>query len=144
MEVWTVGLEGRSAAHFFGLLDKHNLRHVVDVRMPKPDGYGGFVEPEDLAWFIPRLSSADYRHDAEMAPTQVVVDRVLAHGGEWDFYREELFALFDAREIGARPPSSLKERSVLLCSSPDHERCHRSLVLEYLATSWGPIEAVNL
>ena len=37
-----------------------------------------------------------------------------------------------------------ERRTVLLCSEPTAEQCHRRLVAEYLDKTWGNVRAVHL
>ena len=44
------------------------------------------------------------------------------------------------REIEATlDPKQFAQPTVLLCSEPTAEHCHRRIVLEYLADQWGGI-----
>ena len=50
----------------------------------------------------------------------------------------------DRKIEDAVPPSLFDVPTVLLCSEPTADRCHRRLVLEYLNSQWGNIHAVHL
>jgi len=39
---------------------------------------------------------------------------------------------------------SFAKKTVLLCSEPTAEHCHRRLVLEYLQEKWGGVSIVHL
>ncbi len=41
-------------------------------------------------------------------------------------------------------PSLFAEPTVLLCSEPTPEHCHRRLVVEYLDSRWGDVHAIHL
>ena len=46
--------------------------------------------------------------------------------------------------LGARAHERHDVSSVLLCSEPTAERCHRRLVCEYLNATWGDVTAIHL
>jgi uncharacterized protein (DUF488 family) len=39
---------------------------------------------------------------------------------------------------------SFKKKTVLLCSEPTAEHCHRRLALEYLQKEWGCVKLIHL
>ena len=41
-------------------------------------------------------------------------------------------------------PAVFDKKTVLLCSEDTHENCHRSLVVDYLNSKWGNIQAHHL
>jgi uncharacterized protein (DUF488 family) len=50
-----------------------------------------------------------------------------------------------ARKIETRiDKESFTQKTVLLCSEPTAEHCHRRLVLEYLAEQWEGVEIHHL
>ena len=57
--------------------------------------------------------------------------------GSWDIYAEQFMNLMRTRKIeSAILQQSFSRKTVLLCSEPTAEHCHRRLVLEYLQQSW--------
>lgn len=42
------------------------------------------------------------------------------------------------------PRDLFEKRTVLLCSEPTPEHCHRRLVLEYLQDKWGDLAITHL
>lgn len=144
MRVWTIGTGDRTAAQLFEPLATSGVEQVLDVRMDKPEGFGGLLGRADLAFLVPRVLDATYAHEPLLAPTEEVLRRLEERGGGWDVYREEMFGLFAGRRIEEVARRCLEPRTVLLCSSPDHAQCHRSLIIDYLSEHWESVEAVHL
>lgn len=145
MEIYTIGFTQRSAAQFFGLLKQHEIRRLVDVRLNNVSQLAGFSKRDDLAYFLRELVVAEYRHEPLLAPTQEMLDDLKKRRGSWADYEERFLALMGERQIEYElDPALFEERTVLLCSEPTPERCHRRLVVEYLDTSWGDVRAIHL
>jgi hypothetical protein len=67
------------------------------------------------------------------------------HGGDWGEYEQRFLDLMAERRIEDQLGRDLfAVPTVLLCSEPTAEHCHRRLVLEYLNEKWGAIEVVHL
>lgn len=145
MEIYTIGFTKKSAAQFFGLLKQHEIRRLLDVRLNNVSQLAGFAKRNDLAYFLRELVGAEYRHEPLLAPTQVMLDDLKKRRGSWADYAERFLALMHERQIEHElDPAIFEERTVLLCSEPTPERCHRRLILEYLNASWGDVRAIHL
>jgi uncharacterized protein (DUF488 family) len=145
VEIYTIGFTQKSAAQFFGLLKQHEIRRLVDVRLNNVSQLAGFSKRDDLAYFLRELVGAEYRHEPLLAPTQEMLDDLKKRRGSWADYEERFLALMGERQIEHElDPALFEERTVLLCSEPTPERCHRRLVVEYLDTSWGDVRAIHL
>jgi uncharacterized protein (DUF488 family) len=69
-----------------------------------------------------------------------MLDSYKKQKGGWDAYEEAFLALMRARNIeSALDKESFARRTVLLCSEPTPEHCHRRLVLEYLQNRWESV-----
>lgn len=80
-----------------------------------------------------------------MAPTQEILDDFKKRGGDWTLYERRFLALMAERRIEhALDPDAFKSRTVLLCSEPTPDRCHRALVCDYLGAQWPGLRAVHL
>lgn len=65
--------------------------------------------------------------------------------GTWAEYATQFLALIAKRNIARRlQRDSFAEPTVLLCSEPTAEKCHRRLALEYLAKKWGDVTITHL
>jgi uncharacterized protein (DUF488 family) len=145
MILYTIGFTQKSAERFFGLLAKHGIERVVDIRL-KPGGQlSGFAKQQDLAWFLDRLIGADYIHLPQLAPSAEIRDDY-RKDHDWDRYVPRFEALMNARGIpDSLDRASFEEKiSCLLCSEPTPKRCHRRLVAERLARVWPDVAVIHL
>lgn len=145
MEIYTLGFTKKNASDFFGALNQAGIEQLIDVRLNNVSQLAGFTKRDDLAYFVKAICDAGYKHEPQLAPTQEMLDRYKKGGGSWAEYETEFLNLLADRKIEDRlTPDMFAPRSVLLCSEPTPERCHRRLVVEYLADCWGDITAVHL
>ncbi|MGH3427474.1 MAG: DUF488 family protein, partial [Mycobacteriales bacterium] len=137
MEIYTIGFTQKSAREFFGLLRDNRIARLVDVRLNNKSQLAGFSKRDDLAFFLPELVNATYEHEPLLAPTQAILDDYKKNGGSWPEYEERFLALLTDRQVEKRlDRSGFLLPTVLLCSEPTAEHCHRRLVLEYLGQHW--------
>src|SRR5207248_1868211 len=142
---FTIGFTKKSAAEFFGILRRHGIRRLIDVRLNNVSQLAGFAKREDLQFFLRELCGADYVHERLLAPTQEMLDAYKKGKGSWDEYERKFLALMADRQIENNLDRSLfAERSVLLCSEPTAEHCHRRLVTDYLGGIWKNFHATDL
>ena len=145
MEVYSIGFTQRSAAAFFGALREAGIRRLLDVRLNNTSQLAGFAKRDDLQYFLRELCGAEYVHEPLLAPTQDLLDAYRNARGSWDEYAERFLALLKERRVEQLLDRSiLAGPTVLLCSEPTADRCHRRLVLEYLAAAWGDVTPVHL
>ena len=145
MEIYSIGFTQKSAGQFFDLLKSHGIRRLVDVRLNNVSQLAGFSKRDDLAYFLREIVGAEYRHELMLAPTQEILDAVKKRRGSWSDYERDFKALMAEREVEKRlDRASFDVPTVLLCSEPTPEHCHRRLVIEYLDHEWGGVKAVHL
>jgi uncharacterized protein (DUF488 family) len=145
VEIYTIGFTKKSADQFFGLLRAHGIRRLVDVRLNNVSQLAGFSKRDDLAYFLRELVGAEYRHEPRLAPTQEMLDDFKKHHALWSDYERSFLDLMEDRRVEQQLDRSLfEEPTVLLCSEPTAEHCHRRLVVEYLDSHWGNVHAVHL
>jgi uncharacterized protein (DUF488 family) len=145
VEIYTIGFTKKSAAQFFGALNNADIEQLVDVRLNNVSQLAGFTKRDDLAFFMKSICGADYIHEPLLAPSQEMLDRYKKHGGSWTEYEIEFLDLMASRRIEHEIDRALfEQRTVLLCSEPTPDRCHRRLVVDYLAERWGDVTAVHL
>lgn len=145
MEVYTIGFTKRPAAGFFGTLREHGIRRLLDVRLNNSSQLAGFSKRDDLRFFLQELCGAEYIHEPLLAPTPELLDTYRKRHASWDSYEEGFVQLMADRCIDERLDRRLFDSpTVLLCSEPTPERCHRRLVLEYLRRSWGELQMIHL
>jgi uncharacterized protein (DUF488 family) len=145
MEIYRIGFTQKSASEFFGALKDHGIERLLDVRLNNTSQLAAFAKQADLAYFLREICGAAYEHEPLLAPTQEMLDAFKKRKGSWDAYEETFLALMRARKIeSAIDRESFKKKTVLLCSEPTPEHCHRRLVLEYLQKHWGSVEINHL
>ena len=145
MQVYTIGFTKKTAEEFFGLLRLHDVERLVDVRASNTSQLAGFAKQEDLVYFLEELLGVEYTHLVQLAPPTELF-RAYRKGEEsWETFAAAFSSLLAERRVEDFVPKELfDKRTVLLCSEPDADRCHRRLVVEYLNSAWGDVEAVNL
>jgi uncharacterized protein (DUF488 family) len=145
MEIYTIGFTQTTAARFFGRLRQAGIRQLVDVRLNNASQLAGFAKRDDLEYFLSEICGARYEHVPLLAPTQDILDAYKKQKGRWDEYERRFLELMAERKIEAAiRPELFDAPTVLLCSEPTAERCHRRLVLEYLNSTWGNVQAIHL
>ena len=145
MEIYSIGFTQKSAAEFFGTLKQAGIRRLMDVRLNNRSQLAGFTKNTDLPFFLRALCDASYVHEPLLAPTQEMLDAYKKRKGEWADYEKEFLALMARRDIAdVLDCKSFGSPTVLLCSEPTPEHCHRRLVLEYLQNKWGELTIRHL
>jgi uncharacterized protein (DUF488 family) len=145
MKLFTIGFTQKPARRFFELLQEHQVRLLVDIRLHPGGQLAGFAKQDDLGFFLERLIGCAYRHLPILAPDPELLAQY-RQDHQWARYAEAFEALMDTRAIPATLDRSEFEPApaVLLCSEHPPDRCHRRLVAERLARAWPGTEIVHL
>lgn len=144
MEIYTIGFTKKSAEQFFGLLGRARIQRLVDIRLNNSSQLAGFTKARDLEYFLRELIGTSYVHEPRLAPTDDILN-AYRNGGSRSDYEQAYTGLLRQRAIeSALQRQDFEARSVLLCSEPTAERCHRRLAVEYLSNAWGDIERIDL
>ncbi|RJR38644.1 MAG: DUF488 domain-containing protein [Deltaproteobacteria bacterium] len=145
MKIFTIGFTKKKAADFFGILRKNRIKRLIDIRLNNSSQLSGFAKSDDLKYFLKELCGADYIHEILLAPTENILNEYKKNKGDWREYERSFIKLLSERKIEEKiKPDIFEIPTVLLCSEPTSEYCHRRLVLEYLKHKWGEIEIINL
>jgi uncharacterized protein (DUF488 family) len=145
MEVCSIGFTQKTAEQFFTILRNAGIRRLLDVRLNNVSQLAGFAKRADLQFFLREVCGADYRHEPLLAPTQEILDEYKKSKGSWPDYEAKFLALIAGRKIEDQiERSAFSVPTVLLCSEPTAEHCHRRLVLEYLRDKWGDLTITHL
>lgn len=145
MEIYTIGFTKKSAEEFFERLRNSGIERLLDVRLRNTSHLAGFAKKDDLKYFLKKIVDADYDHDTVLAPTDELLSAYRDKDITWDQYEERFRELMEQREIENHlKPGYFDKRTVLLCSEHKPDKCHRRLLVEYLAEAWGNVEAVHL
>jgi uncharacterized protein (DUF488 family) len=145
VEVYSIGFTKKTAEQFFGLLKSAGIRRLLDVRLNNVSQLAGFSKRDDLEYFLREICGAEYVHEPLLAPTQEMLDDYKKKKGKWEEYETRFLALMAERRIEAALEKSIVAiPTVLLCSEPTPEHCHRRLVLEYLQKQWPDLTIRHL
>jgi uncharacterized protein (DUF488 family) len=145
MEIYTIGFTKKTAAEFFESLKHHEIERLVDVRVRNTSQLAAFAKRDDLVYFLGRLAHADYVHEPMLAPTKELLKAYRDGDLGWEAYEVAFLDLMAKRRVEDVIPRELfAGRTVLLCSEPTPERCHRRLVIEYLDRAWSDVSAIDL
>ncbi len=145
MEIYTIGFTKKTAAEFFGTLQRAGIQRLIDVRLNNTSQLAGFAKRDDLEYFLAEICRAEYHHQPLLSPDKDLLDGYKNKTVSWEEYERRFLAL-----LGERGVERLVDRrlfdvpTVLLCSEPGADRCHRRLVAEYLAAQWGGARIVHL
>ncbi len=145
MEIYTIGFTRKSAAAFFEIVKGASIELLVDVRLNNVSQLAGFSKRDDLAYFLKTICGAEYKHEPLLAPTQDMLDKFKKTKGPWKDYERQFLTLLSERGVEKKIPKTLfHKRTILLCSEETAEHCHRRLIVDYLNSKWGNVEAKHL
>ncbi len=144
MNVYTIGFTKKNAKYFFETLKSSGAKRIVDVRLNNVSQLAGFSKRDDLAYFLRAICQMEYVHVPILAPTQDILDAYKKNKGDWSVYERQFMQLMRQRDIASVIDKSIIADGCLLCSEDTPTHCHRRLVLEYLASAWGPMNIRNL
>jgi uncharacterized protein (DUF488 family) len=145
MEIYSIGFTQKTAEQFFTRLKSAGILLLLDVRLNNISQLAGFAKRGDLEFFLREICGAEYLHEPLLAPTQEMLEAYRSKAASWEAYDARFLALMADRRIERELDRALFEGpTVLLCSEPTAERCHRRLVLEYLREKWGDITITHL
>ena len=145
MEIYTIGFAQKTAEQFFAALKKAEVRRLMDIRLNNTSQLAAFTKRDDLAYFLKAICGIEYVHEALLAPTQEILDAFKKEKGAWEEYERRFLALMAERKVEERVDRKpFDNRTVLLCSEPTPQHCHRRLVAEYLRSQWSDVEIVHL
>jgi uncharacterized protein (DUF488 family) len=145
MEIFSIGFTQKSAREFFGTLKAHGIERLLDVRLNNTSQLAAFAKQADLTYFVDEICGAVYEHEPLLAPTQEILDAYKKSKTGWEAYTKAYRALIRSRKVeSALSKESFKKKTVLLCSEPTAEHCHRRLALEYLQRHWQGVTIRHL
>jgi uncharacterized protein (DUF488 family) len=145
VEVYSIGFTKKTAEQFFGLLKGAGIRRLLDVRLNNVSQLAGFSKREDLQYFLRTICAAEYVHEPLLAPTKEMLNDYRRKKGSWEKYERRFLALMAERRIEEKLDRSIFAMpTVLLCSEPTPDHCHRRLALEYLRKFWPELKIRHL
>lgn len=144
MELFTIGFTQKSAEEFFGLLKRAGIRHLLDIRLHNSSQLAGFTKQTDLTYFLREICGASYEHQPLLAPTKEIL-KAYRQDKDWEAYEHSFHVLLSERRAETLySPESFVTRTVLLCSEPKADHCHRRLVVEYWKSYWDGLQIIHL
>lgn len=116
------------------------------MRLNNVSQLAGFTKASDLEYFLGEIGGIRYVHEPLLAPTQEMLSAYkMKKVVPWEDYERDFLALMGQRRIEAALDQNLfRDPTVLLCSEPTAEKCHRRLVLQYLAGHWPGLRTMHL
>lgn len=114
------------------------MTRLLDIRLHNASQLAGFAKAADLPYFLDVIGGIGYAHDPRLAPTEEMLAGYRKAKGAWADYERQFVALMQERGVpDILDRHSFDQKTVLLCSEPGPQRCHRRLVAELLAREWG-------
>jgi uncharacterized protein (DUF488 family) len=145
MKIYTIGFTKKSANTFFELIKKNGIQQLIDIRLNNKSQLAGFAKRDDLQYFLKVICNAKYIHEPLLAPSQEILDIYKKKKGTWRDYEINFLRLIEDRKIEEKIKKQIFEiPTVLLCSEPTAQFCHRRLVAEYFQTKWGGVDIQHL
>lgn len=133
MEVYTIGFTKKSAAQFFTSLKRSGVRRLADIRLNNTSQLAGYAKRDDLVFFLKDICAIEYLHCPDLAPSEEILDGWKKKQISWDEYERRFLVLMAERGVEKKYGAAFfSTPTVLLCSEPAADKCHRRLVLEYL------------
>ena len=86
MDIHTISAYETTASKFFGCLEERKIDLALDVRLKNTNQLAGFTKRDDLAYFVKRLTGAEYKHDLLFAPAPTLFERYIHGNIDWDAY----------------------------------------------------------
>jgi uncharacterized protein (DUF488 family) len=146
MEVFSIGLSGRSAESFFGALRDADIKRVLAIRLHNTSNLAGYGKAAHLPYFLRELCGAEYVHEPLLAPSPELFDGLKKRKKlTWEEYERGIRELLAERRVQERiDPGDFSVPTALLCACAGAERCHRRIVLEHLDAAWGSLQITHL
>ena len=89
IKINTIGFTQKSAEKFFNLLNKSEVKLLIDVRINNISQLSGFAKKNDLQFFLKELCNIEYQHMPELAPTDSLLKLYKKGDISWEKYEAE-------------------------------------------------------
>lgn len=131
-EVCTIGFAKKSLKGFVDLLQKQNVKHLIDTRLNNTSQLSGFAKKDDLS-YVMDLVGIKYSHKLNLAPDKMMLDDFKKKKITWEDYEHKYIELLKKRKIEHNVEELLGDgKPCFLCSEDKPHHCHRRLLVEYL------------
>ena len=145
IKLYTIGFTKKTSEIFFNLLINNNIEKLIDIRESNTNIYAGFTMKQNFSYFLDKIAGIKYVEMKELAPFKD--HRVEYHKDKinnWDAYENNYLKLLDERKVKSVLSKELLNNSVLLCSEPTPEKCHRRLAAQYIKSIFKDVEIIHL
>jgi len=143
IKIFTIGFTQKSAEQFFTLLVKNGVSKLIDVRLNNSSQLAGFASSKHLPYCL-KLHNIEYQYSPQFAPTKELLKGYRDKKIDWSEYEKRYIDTLQKRKILDKISIEEFDNSVLLCSEPTADKCHRRLLAEYLANHFPNIEIGHL
>ncbi len=143
MNLFTIGFSQKSAEEFFNILKLNGVIRLIDIRVNNKSQLAGFTNVKHLQYFL-RIHDIDYLYRPDFAPTKVLLNGYKNKSISWNEYEIKYNDILIQRNIIENIDWNIFKNSVLLCSEPTAEKCHRRLLAEYLTKNNSEIRIKHL
>jgi len=145
VEIYTIGFTKKSAAQFFEVLKRSGIKRLIDIRLNNQSQLAGFTKQDDLKYFLKEICRIEYIHEPRLAPSKDILEGYRDKKITWEEYEKKFLDLLNERQVsGFLKKDLFNIPTVLLCSEPKPDQCHRRLVAEYLQKYWTNISIIHL
>lgn len=131
MNLFTIGFSQKSAEEFFSILKSNNVIRLIDIRLNNKSQLAGFTNVKHLPYFL-KIHDINYLYRPDFAPSKELLNGYKNKTVSWKEYEIEYNKILAQRKILKKLDWNIFKDSVLLCSEPTSEQCHRRLLAEYL------------
>ena len=135
MSIYTIGFTQKKARTFFELIQKNNVKKIIDVRLNNISQLAGFAKRDDLIYFLKEICDCEYEHVPDLAPIEEILKPYKKGEISWEIYEDKFMDLMSQRNIEKHFSLNEFNQQCLLCSEHLPHQCHRRLVVNYLAQS---------
>lgn len=132
MTLYTIGFSQKSAEEFFKILKTNNIIRLIDIRLNNKSQLAGFTNVRHLLYFL-KIHDIEYLYRPDFAPSKELLNGYKDKSISWKEYEIVYNEILIKRNIIEKIDWVIFENSVLLCSEPTADKCHRRLLAEYLA-----------
>lgn len=132
MTLYTIGFSQKSAEEFFKILKTNNIIRLIDIRLNNKSQLAGFANVRHLLYFL-KIHDIEYLYRPDFAPSKELLNGYKDKSISWKEYEIVYNEILIKRNIIEKIDWVIFENSVLLCSEPTADKCHRRLLAEYLA-----------
>ena len=145
VKIYTIGVSGLTAEHFFERLKTAGVKRVIDTRLWASSQLAGFAKKKDLPYFLKEIAGIDYEYRKELAPSDEILKPFKNNQLSWVDYEIQYIELINHRNISNILSPDEVHGACFLCACKTIEQCHRRLLAEFLQREWQqPVEIVHL